>query len=327
MTYEAMAKQMSEKDGFIAALDQSGGSTPKALKLYGVSEDAYSNDEEMFAEIHKMRTRIIKSPAFSGDKVIGAILFERTMDGEVDGTPTADYLWQKCGIVPFLKIDKGLADEENGVQLMKDMPGLDDLLDRAKAKNIFGTKERSVINAANKAGIEAIVAQQFEIGKQVLSHDLMPILEPEVNIKIADKAEAEDILLVTLQKYLAEVPEGKQVMLKLSLPTKPNLYKPLIDDPRVMRVVALSGGYSRAEANDILAMNDGMIASFSRALTEGMSKGQSDDEFNSALDGAIDSIYQASRAAWGEFRFTVMRTRRIAAGFFVFCHLICKPGL
>ena len=297
MTYEAMAKQMSEKDGFIAALDQSGGSTPKALKLYGVSEDAYSNDEEMFAEIHKMRTRIIKSPAFSGDKVIGAILFERTMDGEVDGTPTADYLWQKCGIVPFLKIDKGLADEENGVQLMKDMPGLDDLLDRAKAKNIFGTKERSVINAANKAGIEAIVAQQFEIGKQVLSHDLMPILEPEVNIKIADKAEAEDILLVTLQKYLAEVPEGKQVMLKLSLPTKPNLYKPLIDDPRVMRVVALSGGYSRAEANDILAMNDGMIASFSRALTEGMSKGQSDDEFNSALDGAIDSIYQASRAA------------------------------
>ena len=297
MTYEAMAKQMSEKDGFIAALDQSGGSTPKALKLYGVSEDAYSNDEEMFAEIHKMRTRIIKSPSFSGDKVIGAILFERTMDGEVDGTPTADYLWQKCGIVPFLKIDKGLADEENGVQLMKDMPGLDDLLDRAKAKNIFGTKERSVINAAHEAGIEAIVAQQFEIGKQVLSHGLMPILEPEVNIKIADKAEAEDILLVTLQKYLAEVPEGKQVMLKLSLPTKPNLYKPLIDDPRVMRVVALSGGYSRAEANDILAMNDGMIASFSRALTEGMSKGQSDDEFNSALDGAIDSIYQASRAA------------------------------
>ena len=297
MTYEAMAKQMSEKDGFIAALDQSGGSTPKALKLYGVSEDAYSNDEEMFAEIHKMRTRIIKSPAFSGDKVIGAILFERTMDGEVDGTPTADYLWQKCGIVPFLKIDKGLADEENGVQLMKDMPGLDDLLDRAKAKNIFGTKERSVINAAHEAGIEAIVAQQFEIGKQVLSHGLMPILEPEVNIKIADKAEAEDILLVTLQKYLAEVPEGKQVMLKLSLPTKPNLYKPLIDDPRVMRVVALSGGYSRAEANEILAKNDGMIASFSRALTEGMSKGQSDDEFNSALDGAIDSIYQASRAA------------------------------
>lgn len=297
MTYEAMAKQMSEKDGFIAALDQSGGSTPKALKLYGVSEDAYSNDEEMFAEIHKMRTRIIKSPSFSGDKVIGAILFERTMDGEVDGTPTADYLWQKCGIVPFLKIDKGLADEENGVQLMKDMPGLDDLLDRAKAKNIFGTKERSVINAAHEAGIEAIVAQQFEIGKQVLSHGLMPILEPEVNIKIADKAEAEDILLVTLQKYLAEVPEGKQVMLKLSLPTKPNLYKPLIDDPRVMRVVALSGGYSRAEANEILAKNDGMIASFSRALTEGMSKGQSDDEFNSALDGAIDSIYQASRAA------------------------------
>ncbi len=294
MTYEAMAKQMSEKDGFIAALDQSGGSTPKALKLYGVSEDAYSNDEEMFAEIHKMRTRIIKSPSFSGDKVIGAILFERTMDGEVDGTPTADYLWQKCGIVPFLKIDKGLADEENGVQLMKDMPGLDDLLDRAKAKNIFGTKERSVINAAHEAGIEAIVAQQFEIGKQVLSHGLMPILEPEVNIKIADKAEAEDILLVTLQKYLAEVPEGKQVMLKLSLPTKPNLYKPLIDDPRVMRVVALSGGYSRAEANEILAKNDGMIASFSRALTEGLNVKMTDAEFNEALGQNIEKIYQAS---------------------------------
>ncbi|TDH35090.1 fructose bisphosphate aldolase [Pseudohoeflea suaedae] len=297
MTYEAMAKQMSEKDGFIAALDQSGGSTPKALKLYGVPEDAYSNDEEMFAEIHKMRTRIIKSPAFSGDKVIGAILFERTMDGEVDGVPTADYLWQKCGIVPFLKIDKGLADEADGVQLMKEMPGLDALLDRARAKNIFGTKERSVINAANEKGIQAIVAQQFEIGRQVLSHGLMPILEPEVNIKIADKAEAEDILLATIQNHLAQVPEGKKVMLKLSLPSKPNLYKPLIDDPRVMRVVALSGGYSRAEANEILKKNDGMIASFSRALTEGMSKGQSDDEFNSALDGAIDSIYQASRAA------------------------------
>jgi len=297
MTNEAMAKQMSEKDGFIAALDQSGGSTPKALKLYGISEDAYSNDEEMFAEIHRMRARIIKSPAFSGDKVIGAILFERTMDGEIDGVPTADYLWQKCGIVPFLKIDKGLADEKDGVQLMKPMPGLDGLLERARGKNIFGTKERSVINAANETGIEAIVAQQFEVGQQVLSHGLMPILEPEVNIKIADKAEAEELLLESIRKHLAEVPEGKQVMLKLSIPTKANIYRPLIEDPRVMRVVALSGGYSRDEANALLSKNEGMIASFSRALTEGMSKGQSDDEFNAALDDAIDSIYRASRAA------------------------------
>ncbi|MAY60683.1 MAG: fructose bisphosphate aldolase [Rhizobiales bacterium] len=297
MTNEAMAKQMSEKDGFIAALDQSGGSTPKALKLYGVPEDAYSNDEEMFAEIHEMRARIIKSPAFSGDKVIGAILFERTMDGEIDGVPTADYLWRKCGIVPFLKIDKGLADEQDGVQLMKPMPDLDALLERARAKNIFGTKERSVINASNEKGIEAIVAQQFEIGKQVLSHGLMPILEPEVNIKIADKAETEDMLLATIRKHLADVPEGEKIMLKLSIPTKANIYKPLIEDPRVMRVVALSGGYSRDEANALLSKNEGMIASFSRALTEGMSKGQSDDEFNAALDSAIDSIYQASRAA------------------------------
>ena len=297
MTIEAMAKQMSEKDGFIAALDQSGGSTPKALKLYGVPEDAYANDEEMFAEIHRMRARIIKSPAFSGDKVIGAILFERTMDGEIDGVPTADYLWQKCGIVPFLKIDKGLADEADGVQLMKPMPELDALLERARAKNIFGTKERSVINAANEKGIEAIVAQQFEIGKQVLSHGLMPILEPEVNIKIADKAEAEEILLATIRKHLDTVPEGKQIMLKLSIPTKANIYRPLIEDPRVMRVVALSGGYSRDEANALLSKNDGMIASFSRALTEGMSKDQSEDEFNAALESAIDGIYQASRAA------------------------------
>jgi fructose-bisphosphate aldolase, class I len=297
MTNEAMAKQMSEKDGFIAALDQSGGSTPKALKLYGVAEDAYSGDAEMFAEIHRMRARIIKSPAFSGDKVIGAILFERTMDGEIDGVPTADYLWQKCGIVPFLKIDKGLADEADGVQLMKPMPELDALLERAVAKNIFGTKERSVINAANEKGIEAIVAQQFEVGKQVLSHGLMPILEPEVNIKIADKAEAEEILLAIIQKHLDDVPAGKQVMLKLSIPTKANIYRPLIEDARVMRVVALSGGYSRDEANALLAKNDGMIASFSRALTEGMSKDQSDDEFDAALDRAIDGIYQASRAA------------------------------
>lgn len=297
MTNAAMAKQMSEKDGFIAALDQSGGSTPKALKLYGVPEDAYSNDEEMFALIHAMRARIIKSPAFTNEKVIGAILFERTMDGEIDGTPTADYLWQKRGIVPFLKVDKGLEDEKNGVQLMKDIDGLDALLERAVAKNVFGTKMRSVINAADSGGIDAIVAQQFEIGNRILAHGLVPILEPEVNIKIADKAEAEDMLLAAIRKRLAEVPSGKQIMLKLSLPTQANQYKPLVDDPRVMRVVALSGGYSRAEANLLLSRNDGLIASFSRALTEGLSHGQSDAEFDATLSSAVSGIYEASRAA------------------------------
>lgn len=297
MTNAAMAKQMSEKDGFIAALDQSGGSTPKALKLYGVPEDAYSNDEEMFALIHAMRARIIKSPAFTNEKVIGAILFERTMDGEIDGTPTADYLWQKRGIVPFLKVDKGLEDEENGVQLMKDIDGLDALLERAVAKNVFGTKMRSVINAADSGGIDAIVAQQFEIGNRILAHGLVPILEPEVNIKIADKAEAEDMLLAAIRKRLAEAPSGKQIMLKLSLPTRANQYKPLVDDPRVMRVVALSGGYSRAEANLLLSRNDGLIASFSRALTEGLSHGQSDAEFDATLSSAVSGIYEASRAA------------------------------
>jgi len=292
-----MAQQMAQKDGFIAALDQSGGSTPKALKLYGVEEDAYSNDEEMFAQIHAMRARIIKSPAFTGDKVIGAILFERTMDGDIDGVPTADYLWDKRGIVPFLKVDQGLADEENGVQLMKPIGGLDALLDRAVAKNIFGTKMRSVINAADKDGIEVVVAQQFEVGKQILGHGLMPIIEPEVNIKIADKAEAEDLLLAAIGRHLDALPSGQQVMLKLSLPTKTNLYKPLVDDARVMRIVALSGGYSRDEANRLLSANDGVIASFSRALTEGLSHGQSDADFDATLAATIDSIYQASRAA------------------------------
>jgi len=297
MMNATMAQQMAQKDGFIAALDQSGGSTPKALKLYGVEEDAYSNDEEMFAQIHAMRARIIKSPAFTGDKVIGAILFERTMDGDIDGVPTADYLWDKRGIVPFLKVDQGLADEENGVQLMKPIGGLDALLDRAVAKNIFGTKMRSVINAADKDGIEVVVAQQFEVGKQILGHGLMPIIEPEVNIKIADKAEAEDLLLAAIGRHLDALPSGQQVMLKLSLPTKTNLYKPLVDDVRVMRIVALSGGYSRDEANRLLSANDGVIASFSRALTEGLSHGQSDADFDATLAATIDSIYQASRAA------------------------------
>ncbi|EDQ34400.1 Fructose-1,6-bisphosphate aldolase [Hoeflea phototrophica DFL-43] len=297
MMNATMAQQMANKDGFIAALDQSGGSTPKALKLYGVAEDAYSNDTEMFALIHAMRARIIKSPAFTGEKVIGAILFERTMDGDIDGTPTADYLWDKRGIVPFLKVDQGLMEEQSGVQLMKPMNGLDTLLKRAVSKNIFGTKMRSVINAADKAGIEAIVAQQFEVGSQILGHGLMPIIEPEVNIKIDDKAEAEELLLAAIQRHLETVANGQQVMLKLSLPTKANLYKPLVNDPRVMRVVALSGGYSRDEANELLSANPGVIASFSRALTEGLSHGQSDADFDATLAATIDSIFEASRAA------------------------------
>ncbi|MEL6435515.1 MAG: fructose bisphosphate aldolase [Pseudomonadota bacterium] len=294
MANAQMAQQMAQKDGFIAALDQSGGSTPKALKQYGVPDDAWSNDEEMFALIHQMRARIIKSPSFTGEKVIGAILFERTMDGEIDGTPTADFLWKECGVVPFLKVDKGLTDEENGVQLMKPIPGLDELLKRAVAKNVFGTKMRSVVNGAKAAGIAAIAQQQYEVGHQIIGHGLMPILEPEVNITIADKAEAEDILLDELTKGLDTLKDGQQVMLKLSLPTKPNLYKPLIDDPRVMRVVALSGGYPRDEANAHLAKNDGMIASFSRALAQGLSYGQADADFDAMLANSIDSIYRAS---------------------------------
>jgi len=292
-----MAAQAAKKDGFIAALDQSGGSTPKALKLYGVEEGAWANEAEMFNLIHQMRSRIIKSPAFTGDKVMGAILFEQTMDRDIDGTPTAEYLWDKRGVVPFLKIDKGLAAAADGVQMMKPMPELDALLKRAVAKGIFGTKERSVVDSANPKGIAAIVEQQFEVGKQVLSHGLMPILEPEVTISIADKAEAEDILLAEILKHLDRLPAGQQVMLKLTLPTKANLYKPLVDHPKVMRVVALSGGYSRDDANAKLKQNDGMIASFSRALTEGLSAKQSDADFNKALGAAIDSIFEASRAS------------------------------
>jgi fructose-bisphosphate aldolase class I len=289
-----MAAQAAHKDGFIAALDQSGGSTPKALKLYGVDESAWSSEAQMFDLVHKMRTRIIKSPAFTGDKIMGAILFEQTMDRDIDGTPTAQYLWEKRHVVPFLKIDKGLAEAKDGVKLMKPMPDLDALLERAVAKGIFGTKERSVIDAANPKGIAAIVDQQFDVARQVLSHGLVPIVEPEVTISIPDKAEAEDILLAEIRKHLDGVPAGRQIMLKLTLPTKANLYKPLIDDPRVMRVVALSGGYTRDEANAKLKQNDGMIASFSRALTEGLSAGQSDDQFNAALGNAIDSIFEAS---------------------------------
>ena len=296
MANETMTKQAAEKAGFIAALDQSGGSTPKALRLYGIEENAYLNDEEMFGLIHDMRARIIKSPAFNGDKVMGAILFERTMDGEIDGVPTAEYLWKERSVVPFLKVDKGLADEENGVQVMKPMPDLDALLERAVAKGIFGTKMRSVINAANQEGIAAVVAQQFDVGRQILGHGLVPIIEPEVTISIADKAAAEDILLAEILKQLDALGADKQIMLKLTLPETANLYKPLVDHPRVMRVVALSGGYSREEACRRLSENTGMIASFSRALTEGLSAQQSDAEFDSALAASIDSICAASMA-------------------------------
>jgi fructose-bisphosphate aldolase class I len=250
----------------------------------------------MFSLIHEMRARIIKSPAFNGEKVMGAILFERTMDGDIDGTPTATYLWNECGVVPFLKVDKGLADEKDGVQVMKPMPDLDALLEKAVSKGIFGTKMRSVINAANPAGISAVVHQQFDVGRQILGHGLVPIIEPEVTISISDKAEAEEILLKEIKTQLDALGADQKVMLKLTLPEKANLYKPLIDHPRVMRVVALSGGYSREEANNRLSQNTGMIASFSRALTEGLSAQQSDEAFNATLASSIDSIYQASKA-------------------------------
>ena len=291
-----MAAKVSEGKGFIAALDQSGGSTPKALRLYGVEESEYNGDAEMFDMIHQMRSRIIKSPSFTGDKIVGAILFEMTMDRDIDGTPTAEFLWNAKSVVPFLKIDKGLADEANGVQLMKPMPDLDTLLARAVTKGIFGTKERSVINAANAEGIKAVVAQQFEIGMQVLSHGLMPIIEPEVNITIADKAEAETILRDEILAQLDALPADKQVMLKLSLPSVENFYKPLVDHPRVMKVVALSGGYSRKDANDLLSKQTGMIASFSRGLTEGLSAKQTDAEFDAMLAASVGSIYDASVA-------------------------------
>lgn len=296
MTNAAMTEQARNGKGFIAALDQSGGSTPKALKLYGVEEDAYSSEAEMFDMIHAMRSRIAQAPAFTGDKVVGAILFEMTMDREIGGKPSATYLWEERGVVPFLKVDKGLADTTDGVKLMKPIDGLDALLDRAAAAGVFGTKMRSVIDAANPAGIAANVAQQFEVGKQILSHGLIPILEPEVTITIADKAEAEDILLAELTKHLDALPEGTQVMLKLSLPTKANQYKSLVDHPAVMRVVALSGGYARDEANALLAQNTGVIASFSRALTEGLSAQQSDEDFNTTIAATIDSIFAASVA-------------------------------
>ena len=279
--------------GFIAALDQSGGSTPKALKLYGIAENAYSNDEEMFDLVHEMRTRIITSPAFDGDRIMGAILFEQTMDRQIEGRPTADYLWNVKRIVPFLKIDKGLADEHDGAQTMKPMPGLDDLLDRAVANGVFGTKERSVIKLPG-AGLDAVVAQQFEVAQQVLAKGLVPIIEPEVDIHSPRKAEAEDQLKAGLLDGVNELDDEQNVMLKLTLPDTDNLYRELVEHPRVVRVVALSGGYSRDEACEKLSRNNGVIASFSRALTEGLTAQQSDDEFNATLDASIAEIAKAS---------------------------------
>ena len=288
------AEKMTSGPGFVAALDQSGGSTPKALKLYGIDENAYKDDDQMFDLIHQMRCRIMQSPAFNGNKVIGAILFENTMDREVAGKSAADFLWDERRIVPFLKVDKGLADENNGVQLMKPMPDLESLLERASAAGIFGTKMRSVINRADNKGIEENVSQQFEIGQTILGYGLVPIIEPEVNIKIEDKAEAEEILLANLIKHLDELQGEQKVMLKLTLPEKANLYSPAIDHAKVMRVVALSGGYTREESNLRLRSNLGMTASFSRALTEGLSAQQSDDMFNNILSQTINDIYEAS---------------------------------
>ncbi|HEX8262726.1 MAG TPA: fructose bisphosphate aldolase [Allosphingosinicella sp.] len=293
MDQARMTAQMETGEGFIAALDQSGGSTPKALKGYGIEEGAWSSDEEMFDLIHRMRSRIITSPAFASGKVIGAILFERTMDGEIDGKPVPQVLKER-GVVPFIKIDKGLEAEENGVQLMKPMPDLDALLARAKALGVFGTKERSVINLANPEGIAAAVRQQFEVGRQVLAAGLVPMIEPEINIKSPERAEADQILLEELTKALDSMPGDEKVMLKLSIPAKAGLFQSMVDHPRVLRVVALSGGYARPEACAELAKNPGMIASFSRALLEDLRHQMSGDEFDQSLGGAIDEIYRAS---------------------------------
>ncbi|OKP83219.1 class I fructose-bisphosphate aldolase [Paenibacillus sp. P3E] len=280
--------------GFIAALDQSGGSTPKALLQYGIQEDRYSNEEEMFALVHEMRTRIIKSPAFDSKYILGAILFENTMDRFIDGQATADYLWDQKGIVPFLKIDQGLAEPENGVQLMKPIPGLDDLLKRAVQKHIFGTKMRSLIKEANPAGIQKVVEQQFAVARQIASVGLVPIIEPEVDIHSKDKQQAEKLLKQAISTQLAALDKDVKVMLKLSIPTEDNFYSDFIEDPHVVRVVALSGGYTQSEANDKLARNHGLIASFSRALSQGLSDQQTDEEFSTMLAQSTQAIYEAS---------------------------------
>ncbi len=292
--FEQQLQKVRTAPGFIAALDQSGGSTPKALRLYGIGEDAWSNDEEMFDVVHQMRTRIITSPSFGGDRILGAILFENTMDREIEGQPTASYLWNVKNVAPFLKVDKGLAEEKDGVQLMKPIDNLDTLLEKANANGMFGTKMRSVINQANAKGIKAIVDQQFEVGKQIVAAGLVPIIEPEVNIHCPDKAEAEDMLHAEIMRHLNALGEDQLVMLKLTLPEKDNLYTDCIAHDNVVRVVALSGGYTRDEANARLARNHGMVASFSRALSEGLSAQQTDDEFDKMLDESIASIAAAS---------------------------------
>ena len=292
--FEKQLEKVKTAPGFIAALDQSGGSTPKALGLYGVGEDAWSDDEGMFDVVHQMRTRIITSPSFGGDRILGAILFENTMDREIEGQSTASYLWNVKNVAPFLKVDKGLADEENGVQLMKPMPDLPALLEKANANGIFGTKMRSVINHADAKGIKAIADQQFEVGKQIVAAGLVPIIEPEINIHCPDKAEAEDLLLAAIMEHLNSLGSDELVMLKLTLPEKDNLYAPCIAHDNVVRVVALSGGYSRDEANDRLSRNNGMVASFSRALSEGLKAQQTEAEFDAMLDASIGAIAAAS---------------------------------
>jgi fructose-bisphosphate aldolase class I len=292
--YNQQLDKIRNEPGFIAALDQSGGSTPKALANYGIGSDAYSNDDEMFNVVHSMRSRIVTSPAFNGNRIMGAILFENTMDREVEGQGTADYLWNVKRVVPFLKVDKGLADEINGVQIMKPMPDLGELLQKARQKNIFGTKMRSVIKTDNAEGVEAVVDQQFAIGRQIVDAGLVPIIEPEVDINSPQKAASEDLLVVSLLKHLDQLEEGQLVMLKLTLPEQDNFYARCIEHPNVLKVVALSGGYSRQEANQRLSNQNGMVASFSRALSEGLSAQQSEDEFNSVLDASIESIVQAS---------------------------------
>lgn len=292
--FEQQINKIRTENGFIAALDQSGGSTPKALGLYGVKDDAWKNDDGMFALVHEMRARIITSPSFSGKRVLGAILFENTMDRDVNGKPTAQYLWENNNVVPFLKVDKGLAELSHGTQVMNPMPDLDALLDKAVAKGVFGTKMRSVIKEANADGIAAVVAQQFEVGAQILAKGLVPIIEPEVDIHCPDKAAAETLLKAAILKHLDAVPADQQVMLKLTLPEEDNLYHDCVTHPRVLKVVALSGGYSREEANTRLSRQTGMIASFSRALSEGLSAQQSDAEFNATLDASIQAIADAS---------------------------------
>jgi fructose-bisphosphate aldolase class I len=290
----AMLQKMRDGKGFIAALDQSGGSTPKALRLYGIEESEYSGEEEMFDLIHQMRSRIITSPSFTGERILGAILFEMTMDRQIDGMGTAEYLWTQKQVVPFLKVDKGLADEVNGAQVMKPIPDLDALLARATAHGVFGTKMRSVIKLADPAGVAAVVDQQFEIGRRILAADLVPIIEPEVDIHSPEKQAAEDLLKSALTAQLDALPEGQLVMLKLTLPSTADFYLDLVNHPRILRVVALSGGYSRAEADALLRANHGVVASFSRALTEGLSAQQSEAEFDAMLDATIQSIYEAS---------------------------------